>query len=519
MRSKAVLHKVGAALRGAMASFSDGSRDRRRAENELASKQARYLSAAYDSAAGGIQKRMINTLPRAEYGQLMVDPQRFTIVETSREIFRNCAIYSGLLSRCCDNAIGTGLEVVPRTSDSGLNAELGAAFRAHTDAKGGWEVTGQFSLNQGQRITLTSVMRDGDLLMFRSDDGWQFFENGQVGTPYGYDSVSLNIRQGVQYDGNKPAYYWVGDYSPGLWGYVDMRTARGLRADKCVHIWNPEFFSGVRGLPVFQNDLQKFNDIDNFLEAELMANIASSCYIGEINSPHANALDALSVARGADRNNTDPHKNFQMAPAAVVHTGEHEKFTLHSPQRPATGMPDYVRLMLRLLGFRIGMPLELSVMDYTQTNFAGATMCIAQAALTLLFWRHNVIQDQMIRPVYLDFLATQKAVKIPAKTENVRKFETNAPRTAWLDIYKQALGFNEGIAGGWDTITRVVREEMNRTVEDVFNERADEIVLAKKIAEAKGVPDEWREILKHIADFKEKPDPNGPMLKPAEKAN
>ena len=518
MRSKAVFQRVGATVKSALHSLSDGSRARRRAENELATKQANYLSAAYDSATGGLQKRFVNTLPRSEYGQLMVDPQRFTIVETSREIFRNSALYSGLLSRWCDSVVGTGLEVVPRTSDQGLNKELQHAFREYTDVRGGWEVTGQFSLGQSQRLTLTSVARDGDLLMFRSDDGWQFFENGQVGTPYGYDSISLNIRQGVQFEGPKPAYYWVGDYSPGLWGYVDMRTARGLRADKCRHVWNPEFFSGVRGLPIFQNDLQKFNDIDNFLEAELMANIASSCYIGEINSPHQNALDALNVARGADRNTTDPHKNFQMAPASVVRTGPNEKFTLHSPARPATGMPDYVRLNVRLLGFRIGMPLELSLMDFTQTNFAGAKMGVTQAALTLLFWRHNIVQEQHVRPVYLDFLATQKVVKIPAKTENVERFETNAPRNAWLDEYKQALALNEGIDGGWDTVTRIAREEMNRTVEDLFEERADEILLAMDIAKKKKLPD-YREILKHVADFKEKPSPDSSLLKTGDKAD
>lgn len=480
-----------------------------RAQHRAAAAAANVLATSYDLAQQSLQRRQVTTKSRiAEHGA-MTETDLHHRRDVAQATFRNNSIMSGFLKRGCDSVVGTGLTIVPQTSDGGLNAEMKAAWEQYYGKGGGWEVTGRFDGRMAQRMIYFSVVRDGDVLQYRSDDGWQFFEAQQMGTPWGYESGKLTIRKGVQVDAaDRPERYWVGQYAK--FGYIDFSSARGLRADKCRHIFSPEWFSGDRGLPVYHNCCNRFDDLDLYLEADLFGAMASACIVGEINSPHMNALDALGVKPAASKNAEKNGKRpTEMTPGTILHTFNQEKFHLHSPNRPNANMPDMVRLILRVLGFPIGLPLELALMDFTETNFAAAKMAVCEAAKTHLYWRDRIIQDQHLVPVYLDFLdhwmPQHTDIRIPATAKLVRNYAVLAPSTAWLDAYKEALAINEGIKGGWDTQTRAIREEMNRTVEDVFTERANEIILAKQIAKAKGISENWREILRYIVEFKEPP--------------
>lgn len=467
-------------------------RAERRSRARALNARNKLLEASYNSATPTLQRGARSSITYSESGQLTqsgLDGMR----EWSRDLFRNNSLYSGMFRRGADNIVGTGIEVNPKSSDDGLNKELKAAFQDYTKAGGGWEVTGRFSFVFGQRLALYGSWRDGDLLLYRSDDGWQFFEGGQIGTPTGYDTQTMRIISGIQVDAlNRPAYYWVSDYSK--YGYIDGRSAKGLRADKCRHIANWEWASGVRGIPVHQNSLGKFEDLDRYLEAELLGAMAAACIMGEINSPQtdANALKALSVNRGTEAASTGTSQNprkIEMAPAQVIHTYNDEEFKLHVANRPSAAFPDYVRTNIRILGAPLGMPLEIATMDFTQTNFAAAKMAMTQAMLTVLFWQEAVIRDQFIAPIYRDWIATQRDVKFTKKIEHVARFEVIPPKSEWLDPYKEALALNEGLDGRWDTLTRIAKDVMGRELEDIFNDRINEMLLAKKLAKENGLPE------------------------------
>jgi capsid protein len=467
---------------------------RARAALRVETAQLKYLEAGYESAAGKTQRDGARRpgMVTAEHSPADLS----TMIEASCETWRNNSIMSSMARRSADNVVGSGLIVRP-TTDGGesLNQDLELSFRAHTSRGGGWEVTNRFSFGQAQRVALFSLLREADFLAYRADAGWQFFEGGQIGTPFGYNNQDVRIYGGCQVDGNgAPAYWWVSDYSK--YGYLDAKKAKGLRADKCHHVVNQEFFSGYRGVPVWHNALGRFDDVDRYLEAELLGAMAGACIVGEMNSNSRNPLDALTVDKtkqGAGKSDEN-HNRHQMAPGMFIRTYVGEKFNMHSPTRPGAPVPEFVRLHLRFLGMPIGMPLELGLMDYTQTNFAAAKMAVLQAALTQLFWRDLILGEMFVQPIYLDWLKNQKDVSVPKTVKRPTAFEIIPPKSAWLEPLKEAQALNEGLKEGWDTITRIAKEEMNRTVQDIFIENADEILLAKKIAVEKGIPDLWREV-------------------------
>lgn len=457
---------------------------RSRAQARYEAKQLEYLAAGYDMAAGRLQSRNRSSLFRSEDGMLS-QTDLDTIRETSNECARNNPLYSSYLRRGCDNIIGTGLTVNPKTSDTGLNDELRAGFEAYTAKGGAWDATRTRSLGEQQRIVLHSLWREGDLLAYRSDEGWQHFQGGQMGTPMGYDPARGRIIAGVQKDAfDRPDRYWVSNVSK--YGYIDAATAKGLRADLCLHVGNFEWLNQTRALPIYWNALDKFDDFFRYIEAELLGAIAAACTVLEINSPHANALAALGLTKKTSTSDMERLKNVKIAPAQVVHTLQGEKINAIKWDRPNQHMPDYLRANMRILGIPIGMPLEIGLMDFTETNFAAAKMAINQAALTFLYWR-MLVDVQYVGPIYTDYVRTQQEIKIPASVKNAAKYEILPPKADWLDAYKEALAINAAIEGGWETRLHAVKEAMNREMVDVVREQAEEMIIFRQVAKEKGV--------------------------------
>lgn len=471
----------------------------KRAASRMRAAQHDLLASGYDAAKIKNQQRIFNATPRSEDGSL---PQRDldAIRERSRNSYRQNSLHSGLIRRAMDNY--TPIRVSPKTGDEGLDVELAAGWREYGMPRGGWSQSGLYSFDASQRIVGTSVMRDGDLVAYKSDLGWQFFEGAQMGTPSGYDPRKRTIVNGIEYDSSGvPSRYWVARYSQ--FGYVDGRTAKGLRADLCQHIGNREWLTSARMLPVFWNSLSRFDDLDSYLETDLIGNMAAACVMGYLESPSGPAaLNALSVKRDggqpAQQSGTgaagEP-RSLDFSPGTWIGTYPGEKAGLLSPNRQSANFPDYVRMALRFLGMQIGMPLEVGLMDFTQTNFAAAKMAMGQAGLTAAYWSFCVLGEQYITPVYLDWVKNQTAIIIPKGTKYPFGHELIPPPSPWIDMYKEALGINTSIKGGYESRTHAAMEHMSREIRTIFRERAKEIAIAKEEAKAEGVEDHWRDVL------------------------
>lgn len=460
-----------------------------RSDARLSASKADYLATAYDSARATMQRRPQSRLTMSENGSL-TELDLDAIREMSRNAWRNNSIFSGICRRWADNVIGDELMLEPMSKDPAYNADVKAGFREWTRRRGGWETSGRWCLGQFQRAAAFGVVRCGDLLMYRSDDGWQWFEGGQMGTPAGYNQNQERIISGISLGpGDRPLRYWVSDYS--RYGYIDVRTAKGLRADLCNHVLNYEWISQFRGVPLFQSLLGKFEDFDRYTEAHLLGAMARACVVGEFNSPKAGAAAAMDVRPIGEQkkdSSTNP-KPRQLAPAMMLETFTGEKFTMHSPNVQGGEFSEYFRGHVRLFGMPLGMPLELTFMDFSQTNFAAAKMAVMQHGKTASFWRHAVVVDQITAPVYLDYVRNVHP-KTNARPVDAEKFEVIPPEQDWIQPEQEVNALNKGIEGGIDTRTRVAREEMRRNYTDMMRENAQEIVDAIAICKEKGLDPE-----------------------------
>lgn len=466
----------------------------RRAEARMRIERSEYAAACYTAAQRSTQRVARNRRTISELGVLK-DADLEAIREWSRDEWRQNAIYSGMIRRSVDHWLGTGHDVIPKTGDAPLDDELRAAFKEYGRKDGGFDAERRFSFKRRQRLVALSMLRDGDHLVYKSDEGWQFFEGGQIGTPRGYDNSKMRILSGIQIDGaNRPVRYWVADYSDR--GYIDGTKARGLRADRCLFIENTEFTSGLRAVPILANALPRFQDLDGMLEAELLGSRAASSIMGEIHSEDPNAFNALSgTNKSDDAKDSDSPRRLEWSPGTIVNTRGDEKFTIHSPNRPSQMFADFCRMMFRICGMPLAMPLELSLFDITDANFTVGRMLVqmAQRSWDVFNLQHD---EQFVIPVYLDWLANQKDVTVPAATPKPRNFELHAPQPPWIDPKKEAEAKQVLLECGAETLTNVAKT-MQRDVEDILEEQMILIVTAKQIA-AKYKHDDWRDVLRNV---------------------
>jgi capsid protein len=455
----------------------------------------------YDAARQVIETgEAWDTVPRSESARLQDDLP--DMMARSDAMWRNNGVYSGLLNRAVDNIVGSGIHVNPMTESREKNRDLSEAFRddmMDADKFG----PGGFDFYTGQRLALLDCLRGGNSLWYRSDAGWQLFEPAQVGTPMGYDTDLRRIQQGVELDGSgRPARYWVGPFA--AWGYVDLAKAAGLRADLCVLVGNREYVSGHRSVPALATQLERFVHLDKYLESELVGARMASSIVATVKSADKNVMNAFQTGlkSAADKEGTNQvaplSKRVKLAPASIIPLLKDEEFQLHQSNRPTSVFPDYVRLMFRICGMKIGMPLEIGLLDFSEANFSSAKLLMMQARLTWGQWQ-ELVMGPLVHRVYLDWLGRQTRVDLKS-VKNPARHVIDYPKPPWIDVLKEAMGRREGVNSGWLSNTGVARE-MGNVIEDVVAERAEEFkaaIAAVIHAGFKAGSDEYKQCLAHV---------------------
>ena len=172
---------------------------------------------------------------------------------------RNSGMVRQILGDCVLYAVGDGIRPQAQTSDSAWNDKAEAYFNAWA---GRCDITGRFSFWDAQRIAERSWARDGDFFVAKVRDKGknaklQLIEAHRVCNPK---------------EGQPPEDMWdgvqFGAYSEVV-GYNVIRsdnTSRTILANAMMHIYDAEYASGARGLPMLQHS---WNDVQD--EMELLA--------------------------------------------------------------------------------------------------------------------------------------------------------------------------------------------------------------------------------------------------------
>lgn len=169
---------------------------------------------------------------------------------------RNSGVVRQVLGDCVLYTVGDGIRPQAQTADAAWND---LAEKYFNDWAKRCDITGRFSFWDAQRIAERSWVRDGDFFVAKVRDGGknaklQLIEAHRVANPK---------------DGQPPQDMWdgvqFGAYAE-VMGYNVIRsdnTSRTILANAMMHIYDAEYASGARGLPMLQHS---WNDIQDEME-------------------------------------------------------------------------------------------------------------------------------------------------------------------------------------------------------------------------------------------------------------
>ena len=403
--------------------------------------------------------------------------------ETSRDLDRNSCLMHGLLDRFVHNVLGESFPFRPNTGDEGWNK---AAHEYMVDRAGPTsDVRGLFDWHDRLAVTLRALATDGESFHLHVTGGMtQIVEGHQVGTPSDRRR-SRNIINGVETtSAGRPRAIWVGQ---NVYRDVYPSSSKMRRIPAGQFLW-PAYrtrYTQTRGIPIVAAALSHYDRLDEYIDNEALAAAIDACLAffiqGDID------YDAIPDDQYT-RESTDGEGDAttetlqQIQPGMIARLGRDEKVQQFGAKRPGTQWEPYIRSSLRILGASMGMPLELVLLDFSQTNYSSARAALLQAYRMFRVWQQWTIRN-VAQPQYRRWIGQAIASGDLTPNDQAGRVRWFPPQWGWVDPYKEIIALREAVGLGVKTETEIV-EQAGRPMAEHLAERAGEI----KAMDAAGIP-------------------------------
>lgn len=302
---------------------------------------------------------------------------RRVMIQQSREIYENNVLGRAMIDRAVDNIIGEGMNVRPNTGDEGFNLEVAAWWKQLNP-----DAAGRYSFSTLQRRWFAGYLRDGDI-------GGIMLNRGQVQTIES-DYIQSPNNGGDVY-GSRGIPEIVDGFEVGPAGR--LRRAYVLSADdKGVAAWTPvdmRYFlfhantdrfnnTAVRGVPRLAMVRGLLEQIDGTVEAVTLAHrIAAMFGAAVTKSNPGQAVNSLKLTTTNSAGDTQKKQNLEAG--MIWYLGQDESISQIDPKHPTASFEQFMTTLVRFAGIALGLPLELTLMDFSKTNYSSARASMEQA--------------------------------------------------------------------------------------------------------------------------------------------
>ena len=478
-------------------------------------KTGRYLPAMRGVAAAG---------SGADY-HYQNEQQFLRAIERAREFDRNNMIVGQGITRLIDNVMQDGVTLDVNTGDAELDKALQDRWTTWCDDRDACDVRREMSFKRLAKLSLRSVLVDGDALHLLLKDGRiETVEGHRVRTPR---RTQRNVVHGVLLDAasDVPLEYWIIPESRanvtatirvGDVRRMPVRDGDGQR--QALHVYNPKRFSQTRGFTVFAPIVYPLHMHDDLQFAKLVQAQVSSC-LGFIRETPLETLGGDVEQRGERTTQTMGDGSTRLveglSPGMEIFTRPGERITAFSPNVPNAEFFQHATLVLGIVAVNLNLPLAVLLLDPSNTNFSGWRGAIDQARIGFRSIQEWFI-EQFHRPVYewkvRQWLSEEVWLRQRAQGDGIRALghRWNPPRWPYIEPLKDAEADALRLAKNLTSPRRLHAErgcEWAEMVREIVDDRKALIVSAiEAAAEINAAYPEaeidWREIALFGAEMK-----------------
>lgn len=432
---------------------------------------------------------------------------RKRLIAQSREFMRDNSIYYSMIEKSTAYIIGDGYTLQAQTRSDSWNRKAEAQYKnfmMNPDIKG--ILTGA----SFERMVCKEQLTAGDVGVLKTNEGkLQIFEAEQIN-----DS---EYKDGIKKDNfGKPLTYYVEGYTSN--GNLNRKSVP-LSPNDFLLISDPDRPSSVRSTPCGQSSFSNLHRISDILDAEAIAWQLLSRMALSINRKDA-AAKALDISGDDDQANSTGNdaeiseRITETSYATIFHGEVGEEISSIDRNLPGKDFPQSIKMFLRLLGLPLGLPLELILIDYSDTNYSSSRALLEQAFVNFKR-RQNLLEYKYHRPVYEWFINNQIAKGELAERKDKFKHSWIKPTFPWIDQLKEAQAWGSKLDRSLTTQGKAIKS-LGDDPDEILDLREKEInnaiERANRINEANKdvvgfIPVDWRV----FAGFKAETSQGKPM--------
>jgi lambda family phage portal protein len=354
--------------------------------------------------------------------------------------------------------------------------------------KGVFDVTGQLSGADADRLVATSVATDGEVIAIKRY-GRELNEFGfaiqivdpMLLDPQHFEKLSNGnaIRHGIEFtpDGRPVAYYFR-EYDERQVGYISTSGSRNYQrvpAENVIHIFITEKVGQKRGLPWGRTALWRLRMFSGFEDAAI-----TNARVGAAK---------MGFFKDVDAENDEDDALPMDCEAGVFENIGNREFVDWNPQFPEQSIDPFSKSLLRSIASGLGVSYNNLASDLSSVNFSS----IRQGALDEReVWKG--LQEWLItswcKEVYKAWLerallaGTITVANRPLRVDRIAKYKAitfQGRRWAWIDPQAEMSANEKAIALRIKSTSEVIRETTTRDPVDVWDEvERDEAELKRR---------------------------------------
>lgn len=397
----------------------------------------------------------------------------------SREFMRDNGIYAGMIRRAASFIVGEGFKLQCLSGSSKWNKDVEERF---ADFFRSPELTGLKSGAQCESMVTTELLVCGEHLVVLTDRGKiQLVEAEQLRPASG----ATRGDDGIERDSDgAPTSYRIVPYDAN--GGFDNAKARSVLADSVLYLSSPDRPSSSRAVPPCQASFSILHCINDVAFSEAVAwQMQSKLALAVTRTdgyPEADDVSKEDAGVPDSESEGSPSGNrvTQLAIATVFHGAPGEEIRGIERTAPAKNFEATLAMFFRLMGLPLGLPLELTLLDWTKSNYSQSRAVLEQAKVSFLGWQ-DLLEQRFYRRIFLWWLENEiRAGRIKDRADKA-KHEWVRPAAPWLDQLAEAQAHGENCDRGFETFDGVCKSR-NTDAETQRGKLAEEARAAATVA-------------------------------------
>ncbi len=413
--------KVASWVDGAI-EIGDPSRARRRYANRIACDwQRKYLqdppapnrkkfsSGAYDGAK--TTRFTDHWMPRIGDADSDTLDDLEMLRARSSDLARNDGHAAGILETEVSNVVGTGFKAEPTIDFKALKISPERAEEIGDEMQRVWrlwqpwaDVSNRLDFRDMEQLVFRSILERGDVFLIRKTKTdnrrplsfcWQVIEADRVDTPTmitrDFDLPDGHqLSAGIETDRNgEPVFYYVLKNHPGSDSFsFAFQNAREKDFERIpafddqgrpnvIHLFHQKRPGQTRGVPFFAPVLLYFQNLADWMDAELVAQRLAACF-GLIFNKDTAGGDATVRPTGITLTDTEGRNIEDIQPGMIANTFD-TGVTQVKSERPGDLFDPFFSRVIRIMCAGVGLPYELVAKDFSESNYSNMRAALLEA--------------------------------------------------------------------------------------------------------------------------------------------